>query len=256
MEDFSYGPDKINLPSYNGFSFGIVKFDAKDDKLISNYKGFHGCREGLIGTISSNLANIETDKTHMLFRWDSGIDKEGKKNESILANKKWAEKSIKLLHIYEKIAGWPLTKPYKVKTDNGERTLLYYFLGSRRWVKAPYLLSLYILLVRLCKLENFDNFKTHDDLIKIVEDISKRGKSSNISMDERHALDTIPYWKTIIGYYSDLFRKKKIEYYWSTDRLSTDSYVSYEGITCLSVGNTNNRTLYKEFMEFHKKGGK
>ena len=255
MEDFSYGPDKINLPSYNGFSFGIAKFDANDGKLISQHGGFHGCREGLIGTISSELASIKTDKTHMLFKWDSGSNKEEEKNKSILANKKWAEKSIKLLHIYEKIAGWPLTKPYKVKTDNGEKTLLYYFLGSRRWVKAPYLLSLYILLVRLCKLENFDDFKTHDDLIKIVENISERG-NRNVSMDERHALDTIPYWKTIIEYYSDLFRKKKIEYYWSRERLLTGRNVSYEGITCLSNGNTSNETLYKKFMEFHKKGGK
>jgi hypothetical protein len=171
-----------------------------------------------------------------------------------LRNQKWIENSVRLLHLYERIAGWPLTKTYKVKTDK-DNIKLYYFLSSRRWIKAPYLMSLYILLIRIGKLEYLDDFKTYDDLTEIVNKLSagKQAQQAGCDNDERYITNTFPYWKTIAENYGELFRKKKIEYYWSKERLTTDSYVGYEGIDYLSSGNTHNSTLYKRFMELHKK---
>jgi hypothetical protein len=252
MKGLSYGPGDITPASYYGFSFGTAVFS--ENKEVKTHSGFHTCRESLIGQVSDNLDSLKTDKTHVLLRWDSGAGDEKKQAANALRNQKWIEKSIKLLHIYEKIAGWPLTKPYKIKTENGDSTKLYYFLSSRRWIKAPYLLSLYLLLIRLCKLDHIDGFKTHNDFTKIIEKISIRDHPQ-ITPDERHVIDTFRYWETLITHYADLFRKRKIEYYWSTDRLERDNSVSYEGITNLSKGYTANKALYDKLIEFHKKEG-
>lgn len=253
MKDLLYGPTKLSASNYYGFYFGVATLPKNNE--IEIYNRFHTCREGLIGEIYKNLDKINTDKTHMLLKWDSGATDDQKQVDNDLANQRWIEDSIKLLHIYESIAKWPLTKPYRVKTENGDRTKLYYFLSSRRWIKAPYLMSLYVLMIRLCRNELFTDFKTHDDLIKIGKTVSNKGKAY-ISNDERHFIDTFKYWTTFITHYADLCRQRKIEYYWSPERLAPDNSVSYEGITNLSKGYTTNKDLYNKLVAFHKEEGR
>jgi len=255
MKDLSYGPTQLVRSNYySNFSFGLATFSSSGDNVVQTKGGFHSCREGLISKTSSHLDTINTDKAHMLLKWDAGSSdalEQKIMTKNNLNNQKWIEKGVNLLHFYERMAGWPLTKIYKVKTNFDDSVKLYYFLSSRRWIKAPYLMSLYILLIRIGKFDYFEDFKTYDDLIKIVGKINR----SN-SPDERYIVDTFKYWKTIVKNYPELFRKRKIEYYWSTERLNTDGYVGYEGIAYLSSGSSNNIELHGKFMELHKKGGK
>lgn len=248
MKDLSYGPSILNQPSYSGFSFGLADVNEKE---VEAFGGFHTCREGLLSKISSDTDNINTDKAYMLLKWEAG-SKNALEAEDItknnLSNQKWIETSLKLLHLYEKIAGWPLTKMYRVKTDNGDNTKLYYCISSRRWIKAPYLMSLYVLLVRIGRFDYLYNFKTEENLAEIVSKLS----IGNNSTDERYIKETFQYWRTIVTKYGDLFRKKKIEYYWSKERLTEDAYVGYEGISYLSSGSTYNKTLYDKFIKLHK----
>ncbi|TET59659.1 MAG: hypothetical protein E3J47_08225 [Candidatus Stahlbacteria bacterium] len=250
MKNLSYGPSKLTPSNYSSFSFGLATFSSPENNVVEAKKGFHSCREGLLSSISSDLDTINTDKAHMLLKWDASAGDQSVVTANKLLNQKWIEKGVNLLHFYEKMAGWPLTKIYEVKTGK-DSIKVYYFLSSRRWIKAPYLISLYILLIRIGKLDHFENFKTYDDLVKITNKISA---SSLKPGDERYIADTFKYWKTIVKNYAELFRKRKIEYYWSTERLTTDSYVGYEGIAYLSKGDTHNSKLYEKFMALHKEG--
>lgn len=255
MKNLSYGPSQLNVPSYAGFQFGLANINGKE---IDASGGFHTCREGLLSKISDSLNHLNTDKAHMLLKWEAGSTKalETKdltKND--LDNQKWIETSLRLLHLYEKMAGWPLTKMYRVKTDNGDNTKLYYCISSRRWIKAPYLISLYILLVRIGRFKYLHGFKTEENLADIIGKLNN-GKLGSNSSDEIYMRDTFQYWRTIVTKYADLFRKKKIEYYWSKERLTEDAYIGYEGIAYLSSGSTHNKTLHSKFMKLHKEKGK
>ena len=256
MKDFSYGPNKLGVSIYQGLTFGLAKLNEDKVEVVDN---FYSCRDGLLGRIHTNIIHtniekIKTDKTHMLLQWCAGSPAQLSKaqiTENNLKNQKWIENSIKFLHLYEKLAGWPLTKTHRVKTDNDDATKLYYFLSSRRWIKAPYLISLYVLLIRIGRFDYFDKFKTYKDLTSVVDKLSK---TTGPTTDERYIIETFKYWKTIATCYPDLFRKKKIEYYWSNGNLSSDSYIGYEGISYLSGGTTRNKTLYDKFMKLHNEG--
>lgn len=191
--------------------------------------------------INKNSADQPTDKMRMLFRWSA--------SEAIMAGRLsdvegWVGRSIPVLHAFEKLAGWPLTRAYKI--ENSSKWLrCYYFHSSRRWIKASYLLSLYILLVRMCADERIKGFK---DFYGLVNVITKAVKVKNLKNDHGYVIGSMPYWEAIMKGYPRLFRQRKLPYYWDTDRINGQGAFS-EGIEYLTHGDTKYTEIRKEMLK-------
>ena len=222
------GPEQYNSSSYTGIFFGACH-EPKDGKvrLVSST---HSCRDGF-GTkvresIMSDDGSFVTDKCRILFRWSGA----GTNNEE------WALRGLAAMHAAEKCAGWPLTRMQKVEMGVSNQKAVY-CRGSRRWIKAPYLLTLYILLMRMCADDRIQGFKDIDGLIKTINSIS------SLKRDNDQVRKTVGYWKALLLAYPEMFQKKKITYYWDTDRIKSDGYG--EGIYRLCNNSTSFPELYK-----------
>lgn len=232
-----------NQSDYFRFSFGQAK-EPKDGK-VELVASMHTCREGIMGTmrslINKSSADQPTDKMRMLFRW-SASDKVMASH--LVAVNGWVERSIPVLHAFEKLAGWPLTRVYKIESSC-KWLKCYYFHSSRRWMKASYLLSLYILLVRMCADDRIKGFK---DFYGLVDVITKAVKGKLLKNDHGYVTDSMPYWEAIMKGYPRLFRQRKLPYYWDTDRINGQGAFS-EGIQYLTRGDTKYTEVRKEMLK-------
>ena len=162
-------------PGWTSFMFGCLTEPTDDGKVYLLGKNVRTCREEFCRDIrerinSNGATDQPMDKTRVLFVW--GLPEEASKrddhNQETL--KSWLERGVSALHSIEKLAGWPLTRVYKVKTENDERYFAYYFHSSRRWMKAPYLMSLYVLAIRMCIDSRIKDFQNFDELEKLLID--------------------------------------------------------------------------------------
>jgi len=234
---------------YFGFNFACAQ-EPKDGK-IKLVHSYHGCREGLMSSMRSRImgkASIEqpTDKMRIIFRW-SASDRNIKTDLKTIDG--WVKRSVPVLQAFDRLAGWPLTRVYKIETGQGDWLKAYYFHSSRRWMKSSYLVSLYTLLVRMCKDAGIVGFKDFDGLVKVVGKITK---SRNLITDNSYVKDSMPYWKAIMTGYPELFRKRKLPYYWDTGRLSGDSLGGAEGVQYLVKGDTKYTEIRKKLLEIKK----
>jgi hypothetical protein len=234
---------------YFGFNFGCAQ-EPKDGK-IKLVHSYHSCREGLMSSMRSRITgknDIEqpTDKMRIIFRWGASNSNSKKDLKAIDG---WVKRSVPVLHAFDKLAGWPLTRVYEIETNYDNWLRAYYFHSSRRWMKSSYLVSLYTLLVRMCKDERITGFKDFDGLVKIVSKITKAG---GLRTDSTYVKDSLPYWKAIMTGYPDLFRKRKLPYYWDTSRLTGDSLGGAEGVQYLVKGDTKYTDIRKKLLEIKK----
>ena len=99
-----------------------------------------------------------------------------------------------VLKAFDKLAGWPLTRVYKLDVGSKSDWLqAYYFWSSRRWMKASYLVSLYVLLVRMCKDTRIDGFKDFDGMVKKIQKAINSG--TPLKNDHSYVKTSLPYWK-------------------------------------------------------------
>ncbi|MGD9157699.1 MAG: hypothetical protein PVG39_04790 [Desulfobacteraceae bacterium] len=167
--------------------------------------------------------------------------------------------AVKVLHILEKMVGWPLTKVYKISTYkrgyygyDGETNYevkerlkrSYYVHGSRRWSKSAYMLSMYLLILKLVPkipLLTADN---------TFESIRKHIKAH---YNEEYVNNSVDYWPVMVKGYPKLFRNKKMQYYWSNERLAASSYS--EGLNRLIKGSTSYdeiKPIFKDLVAQYK----
>ena len=234
--------------NYSSFSFGCAK-EPKDGK-IELVQSYHSCREGLMSSmrqrIKADNSQQPTDKMRLVFRWSGSI---GNKLDSKNVDG-WVKRSIPVLQAFDRLAGWPLTRAYKIETPHDNWLRAYYFHSSRRWMKSSYLVSLYTMLVRMCKDKRVDGFKDFDGLVKVLSKIV--GGSNGLICDNRYVRDSLPYWEAIMTGYPKLFRKRKLPYYWDTARLSNNSIGSAEGLQYLVGGDTRYTDIRDELLKIKK----
>jgi hypothetical protein len=101
----------------------------------------------------------------------------------------------------------------------------------------------------MCKDERIAGFKDFDGLVKIVGKITKAG---GLRIDNTYVKDSLPYWKAIMTGYSELFRQRKLAYYWDTGRLSGDSLGGAEGVQYLVKGDTRYTKIREKLLDIKK----
>ncbi|MDX1314238.1 MAG: hypothetical protein R3356_01945 [Eudoraea sp.] len=234
------------------FSFQFMTAHEPKDGKISILGDAQGCREGLIGRmreqITSSRSSLKTDKTRLIFKWQAA-EKNLSRDTKIIDG--WVKRAINVLHACERKAGWPLTRVYKIDVGDRKWLKLYYFHASRRWMKASYLISLYVLLVRMCKDERVAGFKDFSGLVAKVKKIMGSGHA--LKTDHGYVKDSYPYWEAVLTGYPDLFRKRKMPYYWDTSRLGGSSMPSSEGIQYLVKGDTRYTEVREKLIQIKKK---
>lgn len=266
FEKLKYELAGKNLPaasSYFSFSFGMAPTPGKE-KVVT-VTNFHSCREGLISDIRTLITGqgnrMSTDKMRMIFKWNLS---EKNITHDTAEHREWLNRGLNILHAYERLAGWPLTKVFEMNTGRNF-IKAYYFLSSRRWIKASYLVSLYVLMVRLGKNSALTGFKNSAEFEKLANGLINKYSTASggwkqtpagFSGDTGWLKSTLPYWGTILKGYPEMFRKMKITHYWSEDRLSENYGHAAEGIAYLCKGDTSYKSARKKLLELSKKSKK
>jgi hypothetical protein len=246
---FELSPGNALGSSSNYSSFGFACAEEPKDGKIELIQAYHTCREGLMSSMRTRLregSKQPTDKMRIVFRWAGGTTTS---KADLKATESWVKRSVPVLQAFDRIAGWPLTRVYKIETPHDDWLRAYYFHSSRRWMKSSYLVSLYTMLVRMCKDKRIDGFKDFDGLIKVLNKIFS--SSSNLISDHSYVKDSMPYWEAIMTGYPKLFRKRKLPYYWDNARLGGNSG-SAEGLQYLVKGDTKYTDIRSEMIKIKK----
>jgi hypothetical protein len=233
---------------YFSFGFGMAK--EPKDGCIELVSGSHSCREGLFHSmrqrICGNEGNQPSDKTRLLFHWGAAKSQISRDMKDIEG---WITRAVQALQTVDRMVGWPLTRAYEVNTGKENIRRIIYTHSSRRWMKSSYLISLYVLIVRMCKDERITGYKDFAALQKLLLDISSSGKT--LKCDNGYVKDSVPFWEAVLKGYPRLFRARKMPYYWDTGRLNGSSGSS-EGIQYLVKGTTQYSEIRTEMLKIQK----
>jgi hypothetical protein len=210
------------------------------------------CREQVIYHIITRIrtaADILTDKMRMVIlyggpaRQDNGNYYRGAIPEGTRILEK-IECAVDILHCAEKFVGWPLTRIYEVESP-AENIIGRYLVSSRRWIKAPYMVSLYLMLAKIpFEYYPLDKFSNIEELIKVIKTLPGGG----IGFYARESVDD---WKTLLLSYEKLFKKKKIDHYWSEEFLGGGKH--YEGVHSLITGDCYSAGLSERYWKEKKR---
>jgi len=243
------------LNGYKSFLFGPAQIPDLEKRTIYLSGGIlHGCRDAfgkaVRKMIINNDKNLSLDKTRLLFNWTA--DNRSNGHESIKSQhqcyKEWCERGLKIIHTCEKLAGWPMTKVWFVKAPQDYQYMVH-TLSSRRWMKSPYLITLYIMLMRIAEDTKIVNFKNFDELEKLLDK-----HKNNLKRDGHHVGATLQWWRFILKGYPDLFRQYKLPYYWSLARIPGNYSEGYgEGIARLCDGTTKYKEAWQKLQEIKEK---
>ncbi len=117
-------------------------------------------------------------------------------------------------------------------------------------MKSSYLVSLYLLLIRVCRDDRITGFKDFYSLVAVIDKIDRSTKK--LVTDNGYISSSKPYWEAIMKGYSRLFRKRKMVYYWDKERLGSGNNGGGEGIQNLVTGATSYTEVRKELNEIKK----
>lgn len=227
------------------FSFSLV---VETEGELQAIDGFTSCRESLIEKMNKRISSekIPTDKVRILF---------------ILGKEGWPRLSNtrRILNLYDDFAGFSKTDIYKCKLKStydrkGEAEQFYHLIiGSRRWIKSSYMLSLFMQMLRVgvkssCfEDEDFESLQAFEKKINSI--ISKA--SSNTLSDFSYLKYDFKHWRKFLKGYSVLFGKHTIKKNWSIGHWKINSSqidtFRYEGIHCLLGRDSYNHKLKEAF---------
>jgi len=149
---------------------------------------------------------------------------------------------LAMLNTIEKNYGWPLTRAYPVSNDQhlAKTQKFYYITASKRWIKAPAMLSLFTLLFRIAAHETKFKFKhkvkTMKSLYATLDDLTKKCRYHNVAYYRAHGAN----WKLVLDNYSKLFGHRDMSdlYY-----PAAGGYFFTEGINELCDGSSKDSEL-------------
>ena len=252
-------PLKIDISDYReecidgDYAFSHMEFalaTAMSKKgIVEPLDSPDSCRESLCQNVREYMDGVDNlkyfDKTRLILYWAG--HKERKKAYYAGLNtqvEKTVTVGIKIINLYEGELGWPLTKIHFLENDISARHMFYYVVGSKRWIKAPALLSLYTLLLRLGQLTHqaskfSGKFTTFDGAIKALD---KEAKKKHISGDISYYKQHKDKWMFFLSNYKRLFSKRDMSDLWSPAQNHGSSFFS-EGINTLCDHDTQDVKL-------------
>lgn len=176
-------------------------------------------------------------------------------------------KSIKILNILERGHKWMKTKIYKINYDKKFPQELYMVIGSKRWMTAPPLLSLYLMILRSGHELTTGNFYSCRGLMKALDKKlapirqSSDGWGDDNGMydnnDEFYAAMTYGYWILLLKNYKKLFKSVNMYNAYRTRKSGASNSPDTDGIynLCNPDSNYGHEELKKNFMELVKEMG-
>jgi hypothetical protein len=221
--------------------------EEKQEKFSDPEGGsnFNTCREALIGEVSKHIlkGTIKTDKLCLSLYLENDLVPQ-------------IPIAMKILKLYEDVGKFNAhseifhfnlkegTKTFEIK-DN-----LFLLIASRRWMKSSYMLSLFLLLLRIGLRSDLT-----DGDVGSVEKFEKRLENTAGIGDIHHVVVSKYYWQKVIRNYHELFGKRKISKNWNPDDnkgFYDQGYgFKYEGISKLSDGTTKNKPLRDKLVKLN-----
>jgi hypothetical protein len=156
-------------------------FCSSRNKQISSQ---HSCRECVIQvlvehhceSVYGKMKNFDPRWTRILVsKMNFDLDRDIVRKDML--------RSLKILHHFEDLAGWTKSNVYVV----GDYSEFYLFRGDPKWQRSPYTLSLYLLLIRLGRFDEFDRFNTHVGFTK-AWNVVYRKRTKEALYDTEHPL--------------------------------------------------------------------
>lgn len=174
------------------------------------------CRESFCEYIRQDVRKvidhgIDLKKLHM-------ITYRKVKNKSPEAAKIFADQTAAaqtMFNVIEKHYGWPLTRVYPLELIKRQTASVhhkfYYISASKRWIKAPAMLSLYTLLIRIAANEPKFKFrhkiKSMKSLFAVLDDLAGKATYPEITYYRVHGHN----WRLMLDNYRKLFASRSME---------------------------------------------
>lgn len=215
--------------SYTSTKIYIGLASAPDAGTVKLRSPFDQCREVICDRVRRILCLNKSglDKTRLVIHKLVGTHAT-KKIKKLTAEGLESEitTAALMLNLFEKAAGWPLTKTYPLKYEPvinptksskaSKESLYYYIVGTKRWIKAPAMLSLFTLMIKLSNILLVQEIKKLNSGIKSVEELyeklneifSLRGKDGRLISYYKDHYDT---WLPIILNYDKLFARTSMK---------------------------------------------
>jgi hypothetical protein len=225
MKKVSITWEKLLNPVNTIYENTGVKFSwlgkSKEKNVFYQVTNWHSCRETFAGEICKFVSSIKPSR--WIYKQNIDLKKtriavtrrHNKKSfvEATKSDLKWMRCSTRIINIFEKTQGWSLTHVSMCEdlnlSKNGVNTFV--FVSSVKWMQAPQLLSLYLLLIRLgCFYKEFNKFRKVEDLNEIVNSIISKENSME-KADLRWLNQTWTYWMLILNNHNILFFNKSLE---------------------------------------------
>jgi len=158
----------------------------------------------------------------------------------------------------EKHYNWPLTRIYPVKMTESQQdrvpeySSFYYIVAGKRWIKAPAMLSMFLLLFRIAVTNDKFKFKTKvrsiKSLFKALDDAAEKSNIGEIAYYREHG----SRWKVVLDNYKKLFSSRDIHDLYFPGK---NSYYFSEGINTLCDEDSKDKILNEEFIKLAAKRG-
>lgn len=227
------------------FAFATVPSNRK----ISNVTQLTYCRESICEYVRQQLRSvrsydIDLTKLRMIIYRKVRLGKS--QDPKIFLNQ--VATGLTMLNAIEKNYGWPLTRVYPTKNDQNisPNCMFYYIVASRRWIKAPVMLSLFTLLFRIAKNETKFKFghriKTMKSMFTVLDELAQKSGDANIKYYEKHG----DRWELILNNYKSLFGARNISDLYFPNN---SGYFFTEGINELCDESSQDPVLNKQFQK-------
>lgn len=249
---------KQSYPPYVMYENSGVKFSWLTKPTILNMHpqvtNWHQCRE----TFANEICRFVGSEACGSWSYERKLDlkktrvavvrkhnKDSFKKETLI-DKRWMRCSVRILNILEKSQGWTLSRVYKCD----DMTLLkhsinvFVFISSPKWMQAPQLLSLYLLILRLGNFwKIFSKFKQVSDLESIVKEISA-ARNVEDHLDLEWVENTWKYWMLLLNNHKELFFNKKLD----ANFRSNTGFCGIQSLISESLGSIDILTAWRKII--------
>lgn len=248
----------------------VQKTDKKGFDIRQRATDFSTCREVVSNSIRAMINSSDTSMASSVANQDI-VDFDCEKLRLIFAIKLYKAEDLAIykkrlfagkraLNLLETYAGWIPQSIIStvISTENTDTSIHHWILtGPKEWLLAPQLLSLGILILRMCmfcgEFENIDEVNTEsvESMLKHLHELSVNvnGKtvtnlrSSRFINDTKHFIEIRNYILPILKNYSKLFYKDLKDNWPSNDR----GFGGYGGINSYVKCGTGDDTMTSKF---------
>jgi hypothetical protein len=159
--------------------------------------------------------------------------------------------SLHMINAIEQHYGWPFTRIYPADIGipkHEERNKYYYISATKRWMKSPQMLSMFMLFFRIICLRKTVDMKAMPSIDAVFDHLNKLTVHSR-AMDATWFKTHGSRWRLVLDNYQRLFGKKTMErlYY-----PATGSYFFSEGINSFCDHDSEDRDLRAIFKRICK----